>query len=493
MPTWQEDYARLRALMQSGTPHQVIKAGEEIAGAVADPMRVAQARQFILAANMNLRDRPGVAAALARASDALEACPDPRLVGNFHALAAWSAHQTGSLKNCGIHLITSERALSQMTETGEPAATAWGNLGLTYTILGFHEQAREAFDRVLTVSDSSIWEKGRIQAVVRHAVSLDHRGDGDACRKMLDDLLIGVPPAPDLEPAAVAWLRFAAHRRAVLGGPEPAPTTAPDIDLPVFREMRILSRVCADIVARRERAALKLLDGPGVGVETAGAAEPLRLRSLALSGLGRFAEALEAERRAASHISRQSERLRPLLLDSVGALLDHEHLRRTVARYADAAMTDPLTGLPNRRRLERFIRELAARSSEAMVGVLDLDGFKAINDTYGHATGDQVLQRVAGILARNVRIGDLLARAGGDEFVVVLPETSLADAGRIGERINQAVMGDDWQRMVIDIPVSISIGWAPLKRGFVGVADALHEADQAMYRVKRSRRQPCSH
>lgn len=485
--TWQDDFVRFRALMQDESPHLVIETAERIAEEAVDPVRVAQARQYVLAVNINLRDRPGIRAALARASDALENCPDPRLVGNFNALAAWSAFQSGSLKNCGTHLIKAERALSAMTERGEPAASAWRNLALTYSIMGYHKEAKAAFTQVMVVSDASLWDIGRMQAVVRCAIALDHRGDAEACVTVLRDLLVGVPAEADLDAVSREWLNFAARRLAVLGHPSDIRFAA-SVDLPVFREMRLLSQSCDLICAGDGEAALKLLEHPDVQRHVAGAAEPLRVRSLALSSMGRYAEALATERQVISHISGQSDRLRPLLLDSVGALLDHEHLRQTAARYADAAMTDPLTGLPNRRRLERFVRDLVARGSDAMIGVLDLDGFKTINDTYGHATGDQVLQRVAGILARSIRIGDLLARSGGDEFVVVLPEATVADADGIGTRINEAVIGDDWQRMVIDIPVSISIGWAPLKPGFAGVADALHDADQAMYRVKRSRR-----
>ncbi|MFD0559609.1 diguanylate cyclase (GGDEF)-like protein [Stackebrandtia endophytica] len=485
--TWQDDFVRLRAVMLEEPPHRVIDVAERIAEASTDPMRVAQARQFVLAANINLRDRPGIRAALARASDAVENCPDLRLVGNFNALAAWSAYQSGSLKNCGTHLIKAERALSTMTERGEPAANAWRNLSLTYSIMGYHQEAEAAFTQMMAVSNVSLWDLGRMQAVVRCAIALDHRGDADGCATALRDLLVDIPDESELDPPSREWLNFAARRLTALGHPSGIRLSG-SVDLPVFREVRLLAQACDLISAGDGEDALKVLDHPDVQGNVAGAAEPLRIRSLALSSLGRYAEALAAERQVIANISDQSDRLRPLLLDSVGALLDHEHLRKTAARYADAAMTDPLTGLPNRRRLERFVRDLVARGSDAMVGMLDLDGFKTINDTYGHATGDQVLQRVAGILARSIRIGDLLARSGGDEFVVVLPEATVADADGIGARINEAVTGDDWQRMVIDIPVSISIGWAPLKPGFVGVADALHDADQAMYRVKRSRR-----
>ena len=484
--TWQDDFKRLRALMQDASPREVIAQAEQIAETASDPVRIAQARQFVLAANMNLRDRPGMMAAVARASDAIEHCRNPRLIGNFHAMAAWSDFQSGSLKNCGMHLIQSERALGDMTEVGEPAAAAWRNLGLTYSLLGYHGEAEAAFERVLAVSDATIWDKGYLQTVVRRAVARDHSGDAAGCIRILSQLLVDVPQEDELDGVSQAWLHFAARRLEVLGEDCDIRFDAV-VDLPLFREMSLLSRSCERIVAGDGRTALELLDHPGVGHHVSGAAEPLRLRSLALSSLGRHAEALTAERGVIAEITKHTERLRPLLLDSVAAMLDHDHLRQTAARYADAAMTDPLTGLPNRRRLERFLRDLVNRGSDAMIGVIDLDGFKAVNDTYGHATGDQVLQRVAGILSRSLRIGDLLARAGGDEFVVVLPETGNRDAVAIGQRVCEVVSEADWHPILADTVVSVSIGWAPLKPEFAGVAEALHDADQAMYRVKRSR------
>ena len=169
--------------MREGSPYEVIAKAEEIAETVSDSIRVAQARQYVLAANMNLRDRPGVIAALARASDAVENCRNYRLIGNFHALAAWADFQSGSLKNCGLHLVNAERALEKMSDTGEPAASAWRNLGLAYSSIGYYEEAESAFGRVLALSDATMWDKGYVQTVVRRALARDHRGDSPGVRE----------------------------------------------------------------------------------------------------------------------------------------------------------------------------------------------------------------------------------------------------------------------------------------------------------------------
>ena len=110
-----------------------------------------------------------------------------------------------------------------------------------------------------------------------------------------------------------------------------------------------------------------------------------------------------------------------------------------VERLAHLALVDELTGLPNRRAffdaLERLLAAMQRRDGHASVAILDIDQFKRINDTYGHAAGDEVLRTVARVCARNLRQEDLVARIGGDEFAVQLPDLTAAEAGEIVERV----------------------------------------------------------
>ena len=152
------------------------------------------------------------------------------------------------------------------------------------------------------------------------------------------------------------------------------------------------------------------------------------------------------------------------------------------------ARADPLTGLANRRMLsETLVREIARANrlgNSLSVIVADLDGFKTVNDTYGHIVGDQVLQSFAAVLSRQQRNFDLAARFGGDEFVILLPETPSSGAIRVAERI-RAETGK-LKTPAYPFQISISFGIATWTSGETS-EDFLDRADLALYRTKRTR------
>jgi diguanylate cyclase (GGDEF)-like protein len=167
----------------------------------------------------------------------------------------------------------------------------------------------------------------------------------------------------------------------------------------------------------------------------------------------------------------------------------------TARRVAEVmAMTDPLTGLFNRRHFLDLAARESARVSRARqplaVLMLDIDHFKTVNDTFGHATGDQVLTHVARICLGCTRQCDTLARLGGEEFAVLLPDTSMETALTIAERARAAVADDMTLRGPDGAPMrtTLSIGVATLAQGDDGIAAALDRADKAMYLAKSSGR-----
>jgi diguanylate cyclase (GGDEF)-like protein len=161
-------------------------------------------------------------------------------------------------------------------------------------------------------------------------------------------------------------------------------------------------------------------------------------------------------------------------------------------RLIELVGTDPLTGALNRRalelRLRREWRGAKRRGSALAVLAVDLDNFKPINDTHGHAAGDTVLRELADVMRMTVRDTDVIARVGGDEFVLLLPDTGWQGAITLAERLRRHV---DEQTFAGEqrIPLTVSIGIA-LARGAddVRATDLLEEADRSLYRAKTSGR-----
>jgi diguanylate cyclase (GGDEF)-like protein/PAS domain S-box-containing protein len=172
-----------------------------------------------------------------------------------------------------------------------------------------------------------------------------------------------------------------------------------------------------------------------------------------------------------------------------GSLSDITDRKSIEARLEHDALHDALTGLPNRAlfadRLEQALRR-AERREEAIscaVLFLDLDRFKAVNDAFGHQTGDELLCTVARRLESAVRPGDTVARLGGDEFTVLLEEISgVQEATRVAERI-QSTLAEPFRIAGRELDICASIGIA-LGTSEVGPKELIHEADMAMYRVK---------
>jgi diguanylate cyclase (GGDEF)-like protein len=160
-------------------------------------------------------------------------------------------------------------------------------------------------------------------------------------------------------------------------------------------------------------------------------------------------------------------------------------------RDAEArATTDALTGLPNRRYFDEYLGLLAKRRrAEDRVGVLmiDIDRFKKLNDTFGHAVGDHVLREVGQAIAGAVREDDVPARFGGEEFAVLLKNPGPEIAVEVGERVRRAVSSLDLRN--IGVPgVSVSVGVSVASSPDKLLEDVIDEADQALYRAKRGGR-----
>ncbi|MDB5590267.1 PleD family two-component system response regulator [Enterovirga sp.] len=171
-----------------------------------------------------------------------------------------------------------------------------------------------------------------------------------------------------------------------------------------------------------------------------------------------------------------------------------ERLRDGVQASLELAVTDGLTGLHNRRYLDLHFSNLFAearrRGTDVSVLLLDIDRFKAVNDTYGHDVGDEVLREFAKRIGTLTRGVDLVARYGGEEIVVVVPEASLEEARLVAERIRVRIGTAPFPFGGRDghLDVTVSIGVASLQPEDAGPADMLKRADLALYRAKHTGR-----
>jgi len=204
------------------------------------------------------------------------------------------------------------------------------------------------------------------------------------------------------------------------------------------------------------------------------------------------AEALAAERQLREMLENNERRLEARVAERTQALeAANQQLQENEERFRYMAQHDPLTGLANRvllyDRLEHLLHRSRRNDASFAVLMLDLNGFKQVNDTYGHAAGDALLVEIAGRLQKRIRASDTVARIGGDEFAILLePTTGTEEAHRVGDslldELRHPISLDDGA--IVSVGGSMGIALWP-RDGDTAEA-LLHAADQAMYRAKEN-------
>jgi len=169
---------------------------------------------------------------------------------------------------------------------------------------------------------------------------------------------------------------------------------------------------------------------------------------------------------------------------------EQERLRRSNRRLSELSMTDPLTGLYNRRFLQERLQEEVVRARRYQYPLacilLDIDDFKDVNDAYGHIQGDACLQEIALLLKNANRVVDLVVRYGGEEFLIILPQTDLGGAEVVGERLRQRV---EQARLLVkdrNRKITVSLGAAAFgNKNTEEPEELVRRADQALLRAKQ--------
>ncbi|ABI56964.1 diguanylate cyclase domain-containing protein [Alkalilimnicola ehrlichii MLHE-1] len=277
--------------------------------------------------------------------------------------------------------------------------------------------------------------------------------------------------------AARRWLSVHEHQ-----GPDPEPG-----DSELFRN---IVRYSSDAIVVIDEAGTVRYANPAAGRLFGRAVNALVGRPFALSLGGKRAE-VDIVRPKGDLVVAEMHTARIPWGDQVAQLAilrDITEWRETLSRLDHLARFDALTDLPNRSELQRQLRKALARASRRSAPLavlfLDLDGFKVVNDTLGHSAGDRLLREVAIRLHAATRTGDLLARIGGDEFVLVLEDFHCAeDAGQVARKLIRT-LERPFKLDGTELRLGASIGIARYPDDGSGPAELVRAADHAMYRAK---------
>ncbi|MBN8503106.1 MAG: diguanylate cyclase [Burkholderiales bacterium] len=220
--------------------------------------------------------------------------------------------------------------------------------------------------------------------------------------------------------------------------------------------------------------------------------EALGRHETALNSFRRYHELAVEEVRIRSQLHLEVQRRQHALemaeLKSRRAALEAEMQRLRAEQLRRQAHEDALTGLYNRRFVDEQLpllqRRAVERGKPLMALLCDADHFKTVNDSYGHRVGDQVLRQIGLLLLHSTRVSDLAARWGGEEMLLLMPDTQPAVAVEVAERLRREVQGQPWNELAPGLRVTLSIGVAAVAAD----GDALGAADTALYRAKRSGR-----
>jgi diguanylate cyclase (GGDEF)-like protein len=447
-------------------------------------------------------------ALLTELAELAELAGDPRMIGE---VAAMRAHRTLGFGHGEDALADAATAFAILTDAPVPAAAedarrlsrALNGLVLVLIKLGVHELADGVSRKAIAVAaahgtamERLVHELNRIRLQLSWALRLERGGrlaaaatrflgaaeSARAAGVLWSDALDRTPEGGrdcSIIRSAYALARPSADHLVVL---DAVAATAHFTDDRIV--LAIATARCLMAAHRRADAAAalrplrdELVDDrsePGLAISLHRELSRIESGSDRSDALLRYSAALEEELWA----------LRESRLTALRSHSEHHRLVREHGAVAAQALQDPLTGLPNRRALDLRLHEIStsANGQPCAIALIDLDRFKAVNDARSHAAGDAVLRAVASSLRSALRAQDLVVRYGGDEFVVVLPATTLPVAQAVLTRATRAVA-----ELPVDTGAGVTMSVGVVRMPLAGSPDAaLADADAAMYRAKRA-------
>jgi diguanylate cyclase (GGDEF)-like protein len=447
-------------------------------------------------------------ALLTELAELAELAGDPRMVGE---VAAMRAHRTLGFGHGEDALADAATAFAILTDAPVPAAAedarrlsrALNGLVLVLIKLGVHELADGVSRKAIAVAaahgtamERLVHELNRIRLQLSWALRLERGGrlaaaatrflgaaeSARAAGVLWSDALDRTPEGGrdcSIIRSAYALARPSADHLVVLDAVAATAHFTDDRIVLAIATARCLlaAHRRADATAALRPLRDELVDDrsePGLAISLHRELSRIESGSDRSDALLRYSAALEEELWA----------LRESRLTALRSHSEHHRLVREHGAVAAQALQDPLTGLPNRRALDLRLREIStsANGQPCAIALIDLDRFKAVNDARSHAAGDAVLRAVASSLRTALRAQDLVVRYGGDEFVVVLPATTLPVAQAVLTRATQAVA-----ELPVDTGAGVTMSVGVVRMPLAGSPDAaLADADAAMYRAKRA-------
>ncbi len=239
-------------------------------------------------------------------------------------------------------------------------------------------------------------------------------------------------------------------------------------------------------------------DGPAgavaaeIAVQHDDSSQPMGMRTLAMSVAAAGEPEVSAAHRYARELVRMRWRSRLAMVDAARTALESERLMLETRRLSERAYLDELTGLGNRHAYARYLERLRTDITRGLptqslvVLMVDIDHFKEVNDSFGHAVGDEVLRRMGGLLSATMRVSDFGVRLGGDEFLLLLVGGGPLDVDERSRHLVESVRFHPWHEVAPSLAVTVSVGVAVGRAD--GIDGLLNAADSGLYRAKAAGR-----
>lgn len=511
--------AQVMSLAQGGAADEArLLAGAGLSEAEADPTHqpssdLACLWYAIAVAEHARGDTAAQVLAADRCLSVASALGSPGWASNALSIRAMAHVRQGAID---LALTDLARAEVELADCADDALRCWAHTGLGYCYdqLRLYELAQPHFENAVAIGTSPM--------PLADAPVIDLRNLAELHLRWAHELDRVVPLAASALQVEEQMTRARHWAREAL-------VTATSLQLP----SAVQSSQLLDLCVRADVEPQAVIEGLTAALEATGSNRPLDERTevatalaRALRALGRGPEAVVAARLAVDSVAEPidwqvtagahyllveleaeagvlgaaegraygrllsnalwQQRLRTL--QGARSAIEIERLQRTTEIATRAAREDSLTGLGNRRALDEALARLERNGDgdqqEHSLVLIDLDGFKSVNDTYGHVVGDEVLQAVATTLRACARRADLLIRLGGDEFVVLAEGATKLEAAALAARVHEAMNNTDWGAIAGGLRVRISIGFAATGAGVL-VTDLLGAADASMYADKR--------